>query len=82
MDEVEIMDIAFTPPRRGRRPLIRIEQYIEEVESAEGRWIHLVMPTPEANSVMRQIAHKYDNIETASNSRPDGQRDLWMRVEL
>jgi hypothetical protein len=73
------MDDDFNPSRRGRRPMVKVEPLIEEVLKVEGRWVKFeITDSREANSVLRQFA-KYDDIETSSETREDGGKNVYAR---
>ena len=78
--EHEVMEEDFNPTRRGRRPMISIEEMVHAVDDAAGRWVKFeIHNAKEANSVLRQMA-KLDYIETASSFREDGGKDVYART--
>ena len=79
MVESTVMDDDFSPSRRGRRPMVRVEPLIEAIEEAKGRWVLFEMHDPrEANSALRQLS-KQPHIETSSETRPDSGKNVFAR---
>jgi hypothetical protein len=73
-DNVQIMPPDFVPTRRGRKPLIEVEEIIASADEASGQWVRWEFSGAEANSVLRQLVRHRDNYETASERLPAGDR--------
>jgi hypothetical protein len=81
MSDIKVHDETFTPRRRGRRPITKIDDLLQTVAENPGSWCSKDYPEKEAASVIRQLKTQYQNLDVASMRDGDTRRVFVMLLE-
>lgn len=69
-----VMEESFRPARRGRRPLVSVDPFLDVIMDAQPHWVLFEMEDArEANSILRQLG-RHAGIETSSKRDGDGKK--------
>lgn len=81
MSDIEVHDDTFAPKRRGRRPMIKIDDLLKTVTENPGKWCSKDYPEKEAASVIRQLKSQFANLDVASTREGELRRVFVMLLE-
>lgn len=76
----EIMPEIFSPPvKRGRRPLVDIQEVLKDLVANKGQWVRYFLPINKSKSLIRQLKD-YGDVEIITQKPAPGPDGAGMRV--